>query len=87
MSTNNFVSFRSDPNQNVIEISELIKIMLELGGVVQKRFRAHGYSQEAQIVLEVRQLLGSVFGTPLTPPEAFAEFISRRLPDESGEQR
>ncbi len=86
MSSNENVSYKEDYQENVIEISELIKVALELTGVIQRRFRIHRYHRQAQLVGDIRGLLAEIFEMDLIPDDTFAKFIAGAFESESEDE-
>ncbi len=76
MSVTNIAGFQQDCHENVVEISELIKLTLDLTGLIHRRFRMYGYYQQAQAVADIRRLLAQMFDMDLFPDDTFAKFLA-----------
>jgi len=86
MSVTNIAGFQQDRHDNVIEISELIKLTLDLTGLIHRRFRISGYHQQAQAVADIRRLLAQMFDMDLFPDDTFAKFLAGAFDGDAEEE-
>jgi len=86
MSSENHASFKLDRRENVIEVSELIKLTLDLTGLIERRFKIHRYHRQAQVIGNIRGLLAEVFEMDLIPDDIFATFIAGAFEDGTDEE-
>jgi len=68
--------FQQNAQENVIEIFELIKLTLDLTGLIQRRFKVYRYDQQAQVVGNIRGLLAEIFDMDLFPDDRYARFLA-----------
>jgi hypothetical protein len=81
MSSQVNTSIKLDHQENVIEISELIKLTLDLAGLIERRFKINRYYRQAQVVGDIRGLLAEVFEIDLIPNNVFANYVAGGFED------
>jgi hypothetical protein len=81
MSSEIDTSFKLDRPESTSEISELIKLTLDLTGLIQRRFEIHRDYRQAQVVGDIRGLLADVFEIDLITNNTFANFIAGGFDD------
>jgi hypothetical protein len=86
MSSEKHSNFKLDQQNNVIEICELIKVTLDLSGLIQRRFRMYRYHRQAQVIGDIRRLLAQVFEIDLFPDDTFAKFLAGAFEDGSEDE-
>ncbi len=65
MATPNPSDISENYRESFLEVCELIELTVDLTGFLQKKLLMSGHARHADVVLNVRNLLGQVFDVPV----------------------